>query len=134
MRIALASVFQRNQDQFPSGVIECAAFDVCGREKRFVIARWLVKVADPLNDESIDEGNDSSAKRALQSITNQHEDFQYVVNGFADIAVDPYEPAASEDEEERDNILRIGKRDDTLDDPAVVLQRAEALLARVTTE
>jgi len=122
VRVALSSVSDKSQGEFPSGVIEAGAFDACSAAKRFLISRFLVMMAD-------DESGDGTSEHVLTSLATQHEDFGFVVGAFSDVAhkMDACD-VASEDEDEVGCEKRT--RDETLDDPLTVLQRGELLLAR----
>ena len=46
LRVALTAAGDRRPEDFPSGVIEQAAFEVCAAPKRLLIARFLVRLAE----------------------------------------------------------------------------------------
>ena len=46
LRVALSAAGDRRPEDFPSGVIEQAAFEVCAAPKRLLIARFLVRLAE----------------------------------------------------------------------------------------
>ena len=66
VRVALSSVSDKSQGEFPSGVIEAGAFDACSAAKRFLISRFLVMMAD-------DESGDGTSEHVLTSLATQHE-------------------------------------------------------------
>jgi len=139
LRLAISTATDLRMEDFPSGVIEQAAFEACAAPKRFLITRFLVKGGE----EDGDFGD-----RCFSALAAQAEDFGYVVGAFGDEAEDmDAVHVAREDEEEvgamhgaEDETERGGDgftaaaapppRDDSLDHPSVVLERVERLFAR----
>ena len=133
LRVALSAAGDRRPEDFPSGVIEQAAFEVCAAPKRLLIARFLVRLAEE------DAGAGGAGARAAAALEAQREDFGYVVGALGDEAVDldPATVPREAEEEPPGVILDFGEEgtdgapyDETLDDPVTVLARAEAALAR----
>ena len=131
--MALSAAGDRRPEDFPSGVIEQAAFEVCAAPKRLLIARFLVRLAEE------DAGAGGAGARAAAALEAQREDFGYVVGALGDEAVDldPATVPREAEEEPPGVILDFGEEgtygapyDETLDDPVTVLARAEAALAR----
>jgi hypothetical protein len=136
LRMALSAAGDRRPEDFPSGVIEQAAFEVCAAPKRLLIARFLVRLAEE------DAGAGGAGARAAAALEAQREDFGYVVGALGDEAadLDPATVPREAEEEPTGVILDFGEEgrgapyDETLDDPVTVLARAEAALARAQAE
>jgi hypothetical protein len=136
LRLALSAAGDRRPGDFPSGVIEQAAFEVCAAPKRLLIARFLVRLAEE------DAGAGGAGARAAAALEAQREDFGYVVGALGDEAadLDPATVPREAEEEPTGVILDFGEEgrgapyDETLDDPVTVLARAEAALARAQAE
>ena len=128
LRVAVSQATDRRPEDFPSGVIEQAAFEVCAAPKRLLVARFLVRLAE--------EGG-AVAARAAASLRAQRDDFGYVVGALSDESADAHPARAPREAEEEPpppgglgSAGRSASYDETLDDPATVLARAEAALAR----
>ena len=146
LHLAISTATDRRPEDFPSGVIEQAAFEVCAAPKRLLVARFLVRLA---------EEESATGLRTALSLEEQREDFGYVVGALGDEAedADPVDvPREAEEEppgafsfsgfgtgglgrsERGSERAPRGPYDETLDDPLTVLARAEAALGRAQAE
>jgi hypothetical protein len=146
LHLAISTATDRRPEDFPSGVIEQAAFEVCAAPKRLLVARFLVRLA---------EEESATGLRTALSLEAQREDFGYVVGALGDEAedADPVDvPREAEEEppgafsfsgfgtggdvrsERGSERAPRGPYDETLDDPLTVLARAEAALGRAQAE
>ena len=145
LHLAISTATDRRPEDFPSGVIEQAAFEVCAAPKRLLVARFLVRLA---------EEESAVGARTVLSLEEQREDFGYVVGALGDEAedADPVDVPREAEEEppgafsfsgfgtggdvrsERGSERAPAPYDETLDDPLTVLARAEAALGRAQAE